>query len=339
MKLLLLGFGTVGQGLAELLLEKQQILKDKHGLTCSVVGIADMLKGSIYNESGIDLKAALDKVKSGGKLDELGNVFDGDALAMVNAAKANMMIEMTYTDIKTAEPATAHIKAALSKGMHVTTTNKGPLALHYHELAKVAADKGVKFLFEGTVMSGTPVLNLIRETLAGCAISQVKGILNGTTNYILTKMEEGMGYDDALQKAQDLGYAEAVPDADVLGWDALAKVTIMANAAFGADVKPDGFPCEGITKITIDMIKDAKARGKRFKLIGKVWMDGDQVKGAVGPEEVDLSHPLAGIMGGINAMTVTTDILGDVTIVGPGAGRAETGYSCLVDIIAAGGAK
>jgi len=339
MKLLFLGFGTVGQGLAELLIDRQAELKAKHGLDWQVVGIADMLKGSIYNPNGLDLKAALDKAASGGKLSELGDAFEGDALAMVNAADADMMVEMTYTDIKTGEPATSHVKAALEKGMHVTTTNKGPVALFSHDLLKLAKDKGAKFFFEGTVMSGTPVLNLVRETLAGCQVNEMKGILNGTTNYILSKMEDGMTYEDALKKAQELGYAEAVPDADVLGWDALAKVTILANSVFGANNKPDDFPCEGITKIMPEMIADAKKRGKRFKLIGKVWRDGDAVKGSVGPEEVDLSHPLAGIMEATNAMTVRTDILGDVTVVGPGAGRAETGYSALIDIIAAGGAR
>jgi homoserine dehydrogenase len=167
----------------------------------------------------------------------------------------------------------------------------------------------------------------------------MKGILNGTTNYILTRMEEGLPYEDALRKAQELGYAEAVPDADVLGWDALAKVTILANAVFGADNKPDDFPCKGITEITVDAIKEAKADGKRFKLIGKVWRDGDRVRGSVDPEQVDMAHPLAGIMGGTNAMTITTDILGDITIVGPGAGRAETGYSALIDIIHVGGRR
>ena len=191
----------------------------------------------------------------------------------------------------------------------------------------------MKFLFEGTVMSGTPILNLIRETLAGCTISEVKGILNGTTNYILSRMEENMAYEDALKKAQELGYAEAVPDADVLGWDALAKVTILANAVFGADNKPSDFQCEGITGISVDDISKAKAEGKRFKLIGKVWRDGDTVKGSVGPEQIEMTHPLAGIMGATNALTITTDLLGDVTIVGPGAGRVETGYSALIDII------
>ncbi|HWR83880.1 MAG TPA: homoserine dehydrogenase, partial [Candidatus Deferrimicrobium sp.] len=189
------------------------------------------------------------------------------------------------------------------------------------------------------VMSGTPLLNLIRETLAGSAITEVKGILNGTTNYILTRMEEGLSYQDALKKAQELGYAEAVPDADVLGWDALAKVTILANAVFGFKCRPSDFPCEGITGITSEAITDAKRRGKRFKLIGRVWREGNRVKASVAPLEVELTHPLAGVAGATNALTITTDTLGDVTIVGPGAGRVPTGYSCLVDMIHAGGRR
>ena len=337
MRLLLIGFGTVGQGLAELLISKDKTLRESYGLEVTVVGISDMLKGSVYSSDGIDLAKALEAAKAGKKLSELGGAFDGDALAMIAAAKADMMVEATYTDIKTGEPATSHIRAALDKGMHVTTTNKGPTALFFQELNKLAQDKGAKFLFEGTVMSGSPMLNLARETLAGCEITEVKGILNGTTNYILTRMEEGLGYEDALKKAQELGYAEAVPDADVLGWDALAKVTIIANAMFGVKAKPDDFPCKGITEITADAIVKAKKEGKRFKLIGKVWREDGKVKASVGPEQVDLSHPLAGVMGGTNAITFTTDILGDVTIVGPGAGRAETGYSALIDIIHAGG--
>ncbi|HUU46453.1 MAG TPA: homoserine dehydrogenase [Acidobacteriota bacterium] len=339
MRILILGFGTVGQGLAELLLNKREALKKRYGLDWTVVGIADMLKGSIADAGGVDLRTALDTAKSGRKLSELDGTFDGDALAMIEAVDADMMVELTYTDIKTGEPATAHIRAALAKGMHVTTTNKGPLALFYHDLAKLAADNHVRLLYEGTVMSGTPVLNLVRESLAGCTISGMKGILNGTTNYILTRMEEGMSYDVALKQAQDQGYAEAVPDADVLGWDALAKVTILANTVFGATMKPGDFPCKGITEISGEAIAEAKARGKRFKLIGKVWRDGDQVRGSVGPEEVEMSHPLAGVMGATNAVTITTDALGDVTIVGPGAGRTETGYSVLVDIIAVGGSR
>jgi homoserine dehydrogenase len=211
------------------------------------------------------------------------------------------------------------------------------VALFLPELLKLAKDNGVEFLYEGTVMSGSPMLNLARETLAGSDITEVKGILNGTTNYILSEMEKGNGYAETLKKAQELGYAEAVPDADVLGWDALAKVTIIANAIFGSNNKPDDFPCKGITEITPEAIAEAKARGKRYKLIGKVWLENGKVKGSVAPEEVDISHPLAGVMGATNAITFTTDTLGDVTIVGPGAGKIETGYSALIDIIHAGG--
>ena len=339
MRLILIGFGTVGQGLAELLIGKQKELQDQHGLKVQVVGIGDMLKGSVYNPGGIDLQKCLKLAKSDDKISTLPDAYDGDALSLIKKADADMMVEATYTDIKTAEPATSHIRAALEKGMHVTTTNKGPLALYFHELSLLAENKNVKFLYEGTVMSGTPLLNLIRETLAGSSISEIKGILNGTTNYILTRMEEGLLYEDALKKAQELGYAEAVPDADVLGWDALAKVTILANTVFGSHSKPDDFPCKGITGITAEAITEAKSRGKRFKLIGKVWRDGDDVKGSVAPEEVDLTHPLAGIMGAANAVTITTETLGDVTIVGPGAGRTETGYSALIDIIHVGGIK
>ncbi len=339
MRVLLIGFGTVGQGLAELFIQKEKLLKDKYNLDIKVVGIGDMLKGSLYNADGIDLEQALKAVSTGGKLDQLPNQFDGDALALIKSAEADIMVEATYTDIKTGQPATSHVKAALEKGMHVTTTNKGPVALFLPELIKLARDKGVAFLYEGTVMSGSPMLNLARETLAGSNITEVKGILNGTTNYILSEMEKGNGYTETLKKAQELGYAEAVPDADVLGWDALAKVTIIANAIFGSNNKPDDFPCKGITEITPEAIADAKERGKRFKLIGKVWLEGDKVNGSVAPEEVDISHPLAGVMGATNAITYTTDTLGDVTIVGPGAGRVETGYSALIDIIHIGGKR
>jgi len=259
---------------------------------------------------------------------------DWDALTMIAEAEADAMIEVTYTDIKSGQPATDHIRAALAHGLHVTTTNKGPLALFSNELVDLADANDVEFLYEGTVMAGTPLLNLLRETLAGSAITEMKGILNGTTNYILTQMEAGMDYEAALKRAQELGYAEAVPDADVLGWDALAKVTILANTVFGASLFPDDTPCTGITGITPDQIAAAAADGKRYKLIGRVWRDGDSVRASVAPQLMDLSHPLAGVGGATNAMTITTDTLGDVTVVGPGAGRRETGFALLIDLIA-----
>ena len=333
MKLVFLGFGTVGQGLAELLVAKRDELKKRYGFDWMVTGIADTIKGTAYDPAGIDLAKALALAAKGESLVALDRGGKWDALAMARQAEADVLLEATYTDIKTGEPATSHIKAALERGVHVVTTNKGPLALHYRELAELAAKHKAEFLFEGTVMSGTPVLNLVRETLAGAEILEMQGILNGTTNYILTRMEEGLSYEDALKKAQELGYAEAVPDADVLGWDALAKVTILANVVFGASLKPTESPCEGITKITAADITKAKADGKRYKLIGRVWREGGAVKASVAPRLVDLSQPLAGVMGATNAVAIKTDALGEVTIVGPGAGRAQTGFSMLTDLL------
>ena len=334
MRLLFVGFGTVAQGLSELLIEKKHELNQLYGLDWTVTGVVDMLKGSAYDPSGLDLEQIMAAVAAGKSISETPGGNDWDALTMIGNAEADVMLEVTYTDIKSGQPATDHVRAALARGMHVTTTNKGPLALFSNELVDLAKSNGVQFLYEGTVMAGTPLLNLIRETLAGSGISEMKGILNGTTNYILTQMEAGMDYEAALQQAQELGYAEAVPDADVLGWDALAKVTILANTVFGADLSPDDTPCTGITEITPDQIEAAAADGKRHKLIGRVWRDGDAVRASVAPQLMDLSHPLAGVGGATNAMTITTDTLGDVTIVGPGAGRRETGFSLLNDLIA-----
>jgi homoserine dehydrogenase len=333
MKILLIGFGTVGQGLAELLIEKRHELKELHGFEPTVVGISDMLKGSCYDPNGIDLEAALAAAEAGQPLSTLSPGFEWDALEMIEKVDADVMVEITYTDIKTGQPATDHVRAALAKGMHVTTTNKGPVALASRELTELAEANGVRFLFEGTVMAGTPLLNLIRETLAGSEISEMRGILNGTTNFILTRMKGGMDYTAALAEAQELGYAEAVPDADVLGWDALAKVTILANTVFGAALAPDDSPCEGITEITPEQIEAAAADGKKYKLIGRVWRDGLTVRASVAPQLVENDHPLAGVSGATNAMTISTDTLGDVTIVGPGAGRRETGFSLLIDLI------
>lgn len=335
MRLLFIGFGTVAQGLSELLIEKKQELEELYGLDWTVTGIVDMLKGSAHNPDGLDLEKIMAMTADGRSISDYPDGgCDWDALTMIEKAEADAMLELTYTDIKTGQPATDHIRAALARGLHVTTSNKGPLALFSNELIELADANDVEFLYEGTVMAGTPLLNLLRETLAGSKFYEIKGILNGTTNYILTQMEAGLDYASALNQAQELGYAEAVPDADVLGWDALAKVTILANTIFGASLSPEDTPCQGITEITPDEISTAGAAGKRYKLIGRVWRDGDAVKASVAPQQLDLSHPLAGVGGATNAMTITTDALGDVTIVGPGAGRRETGFALLIDLIA-----
>jgi homoserine dehydrogenase len=334
-KLALLGFGTVGQGLCEILLSKNEQLRAEYGFEWEVVAVSDMLKGSVYSPGGLDVTKLLSLAEAGKSLEEYdGDVEKGwDALKTARESNADIVCEMTYTDVKTGQPATDHCRAAFEAGKHVVTSNKGPAALFYRELVDLASKHNVKFLIEGTVMSGTPVINLATYTLAGNDISAVKGILNGTTNFILTNMEAGRSYEDVLDEAQKLGYAEADPTADVEGFDALAKVTILANVLMGENLKPDDIPCKGITQISLDDIEKAKSQGKRWKLIGEVKKEGGKVSASVSPQMVDLSHPLAGVMGAVNAVTFTTDLMGDVTVNGPGAGKIETGYSILIDIL------
>ncbi|MCP4152107.1 MAG: homoserine dehydrogenase [bacterium] len=330
-RIALIGFGTVGQGLAEILVNKKQELKDRYGYEYDIVAIADIAWGTVYNPDGLDIPTVLKEVEAKKKFST--DVKAWDAMAMIKEANATVLCELAFTDLQTGEPAISHCKAAIEKGMHVVTSNKGPAALAYRELTDLAAGKGVQFLIEGTVMSGTPALNLADGPLAGCTITAARGILNGTTNYILTRMEEGMSYEDALNKAQELGYAEADPTGDVEGYDARGKVTILANVVMGTALKIDEVACKGITKITLEDIEMAKKENCRWKLIGSVKKEGDKIIAAVAPEKLPLTHPLAGVMEATNAMTFTTDLLGDVSIVGPGAGRAETGYSILVDLL------
>ena len=334
-RIALIGFGTVGQGLCEILLSKSEDLMMEEGFDWDVVAVSDIQKGSVYSPDGLDVKELLSLAESGKSLEEYsGEAKTGwDAMKTIRESNATVVCELAYTDIKTGQPATDHCRAAFESGKHVVTSNKGPAALHYKELAALADNHDVQFMIEGTVMSGTPVLNLARNELAGNTITAIKGILNGTCNYILTKMEEGQAYDDVLKEAQKLGYAEADPTADVEGYDALAKVTILANVVMGANVTPKDIPCKGISQITLDDIEDARKQGKRWKLISEVRREGDKVTASVAPMMVDLSHPLAGVGGAANALTFTTDLMGDVTITGAGAGRTETGFSILVDIL------
>jgi len=334
-KIAFIGFGVVGQGLAEILLEQKEILKEKHNFEFSVVAISDKIKGSVYDENGLDLKKLLQLVQDTGKIEDYPSGIKGwDSVKTIKDTNANLIVEVSWTDIKTGEPAITHLKTAFENKKHVVMTNKGPIALAVNEMQELARKNGVELRFEGTVLSGTPAINLGTYNLAASGITQIKGIVNGTTNYILTEMEKGLSYEAALKQAQELGYAEADPTADVEGFDALGKIVILTNVVMGGNLKKDDVPCKGITSITKADIDAAKAEGKRWKLIAgtEVKEDGS-IEAYVRPEKIPLEHPLAAVSGPINALTFTTKYLGDVTIVGPGAGKLATGYSLLTDIL------
>lgn len=336
-KLALIGFGTVGQGFAEILRDRGTILRKTLGFDARIVAVSDMLKGALYHPAGLDVAGLLEVVQTTGKLDGYpdapGLKRGWDSLKTIRDSNADTVVEVSYTDIKTGQPAIDHCRTAFESAKNVVMSNKGPVALAYAELSRLAEANGVRWGFEGTVMSGTPALRMPLTALAGNNISEVRGIFNGTTNYILTKMEEGQSYEAALKQAQALGYAEADPTADVQGHDALGKVVILANVVMNAPLVKEDVPCQGISHLTLADVEQAKATGHRWKLIGRVKKEDERVVASVAPEMVPLTDPLAGILGATNAITYECDLAGPITLVGVGAGRVETGFSILIDLI------
>ena len=335
MKVAMIGFGTVGSNFAKVLHVKRKMLKDRYGLECEIVAVSDINRGSVYDPKGLDIPELLRLVKEGNKIDGYKGGKKGmDSLMTIRETNADVIVEVAWTNLEMGEPGLTHIKEALRAKKHVITSNKGPLALAYPELKKLADENGVQIRFECTVMSGTPTILLGMEGLAGHKINGFRGILNGTTNYILTNMENSGAYAEILKEAQSLGYAEVEPSGDVEGWDAVGKTVILANSVMGANLKIGDVEREGITKITLKDIESAKKQGKRIKLIAHAWRNGNKVKAKVSPELVELIDPLASVSGTMNALTFETDGLGPVTIIGKGAGGIETGHGILTDLLA-----
>jgi len=334
-RLAIIGFGNVGQGFTQILRDEGAELAQRYGARFQIVAVSDLLKGSVHDPNGIDPAALLDSIAVCGKLDRVAAPDRGwTAIETIERSQADVIIELSYTDLKTGEPAITHLHRALELGKHVVTTNKGPIALKYPELKALAEKNNVEIGAEGTVMSGTPSLRMAQELLAAAHIRKIQGIVNGTTNYILTQMEAGATYADALQDAQAKGYAEADPTGDVEGFDAAGKVVIMANLLMGQALTLANVDRKGITALTPADIAAAKAAGERWKLIGRVEIIGNEVAASVQPTRLPIHHPLASVGGATNAITFSTDLLGDVTLVGPGAGRVETGYAIVGDLLA-----
>jgi homoserine dehydrogenase len=338
-RLALIGFGNVGQGFTQILRDEGADLAQQYGARFQIVAVSDLLKGSVHDPKGLDPAALLDSIAAtttlrGDRVAAPDRRAAWNALETIERSHADIVIELSYTDLKTGEPAITHLRRALELGKHVVTTNKGPIALKYPELKALAEKNGVEIGAEGTVMSGTPSLRMAQELLAAARIRKIQGIVNGTTNYILTQMEAGATYAGALKDAQAKGYAEADPTGDVEGFDAAGKVVIMANLLMGQSLTLADVDREGITRLTPEDIAAAKAAGERWKLIGRVETIDGKVAASVKPTRLPIHHPLASVGGATNAITFSTDLLGDVTLVGPGAGRIETGYAIVGDLLA-----
>ncbi|KHE72810.1 homoserine dehydrogenase [Halobacillus sp. BBL2006] len=336
-KLAFIGFGGVGQALAEIVLERKEMLENQHHLDVSVVAVADMMKGSVYHPDGLDISKLLSCVRENGSVEtypEDGRTITGwTNTETIIHSNADVIVEVTYTDVKTGEPAITHCRTAFKNKKSVITTNKGPVALAYEELSELAKAKGVFFGFEGTVMSGTPALRMPKTTLLGNEIKEIKGILNGTTNYMITEMEKGLSYQEALEKAQQLGYAEADPTSDVEGYDARYKTAILSNYVMGVPISHKEVGCEGISGLTVDDVQSALNQGQKYRLLARITRRNGSVEASVKPERIAQDDPLAGVTGATNAIVYECDLAGSIMLTGAGAGLKETGYSLLIDLI------
>lgn len=332
----LIGFGGVNRALAQLVAERNDHWQAELGFRLNIVAVTDLNLGSVVSENGIDARMLVEtRFQKGGFASLSGGSAEADNETVIKRAPADIVAEATFTNPEDGEPAVSHCRWALESGKHVITTNKGPVALAAAELKALARRNHVSFEHEGAVMSGTPVIRMAKTTLAGAGLTGFEGILNGTSNFVLGRMENGLGFSGAVSEAQTLGYAEADPAADLEGDDVRLKVVILANELLGASLNPADVPCRGITSLTIADIETATNDGCRWKLIGSASRGEDgRVVACVAPRRLALDHPLAGVNGAINAVSFTTGMLGAVTVSGPGAGRIETAYALLSDIIA-----
>jgi homoserine dehydrogenase len=339
MRIWLAGFGTVGRWLGSALDTQAERLAALYGVEVSVAGIATARDGFVHADSGLDLCAALALAREGRPLSELpGARRLPTALEGLRATEADLLVEVTASPAADGEPGLSHMREALGRGIAVVTSNKWPVALHGVELADLARERGAAFRAESTVMSGTPLLSALSDGLAGAVPVALRGLLNATVNFILSRMAEGRSYAGALAEAQAAGLAERDPEADVEGHDSVAKVMILSALVFCRQLRIDQVARRGIDALTEAEIGEAAATGRRLKHVGTLGFAGPggagEVTARVEPELLDPDDPLARIEGTTNAVVCRAQPIGEVTVAGPGAGPELAGQGVLSDLIA-----
>ena len=320
----------MGQALARILHQDRARLVKEYGFEPVVTTIVDS-EGFCTDASGLNLETALVVKQKHGTVRKYPG--QGRRLSepseIISREEAEVLVETTPSNFKDGEPGLSHIKQALSTGKHVVTSNKGPLVLAMPALLEFAAHKRRKMLFSATVGAGTPFLSFASKALPGLKILRIRGILNGTTNYILTKMdEEGISFSTALVEAQAKGYAEANPRNDVEGIDTAAKIVILGNLILKRNLSLQSIKITGISKVTNKELKQARTSGHRVKLVGELSQSSQGVR----PEEVAMNDPIC-VPGTLNALTVSTERGGDMTLIGLGAGGDQTASAIIRDLV------
>ncbi len=333
--LAMLGFGNVGRAFAQLILDKQALLEKDFNLELIVTGILTGHHGAAIDSAGINLPRALELAENGQSLDTLSSQpAPTNGVDFIYACSAGAMLETTPVNHHTGQPAIKHIQAALNKGMHAITANKGPVVHAYAELTQQAAAQGKRFLFEAAVMDGAPIFSLFRGPLPAIELQGFRGILNSCTNLLLEHMGSGESFDQAVDYARSIGIAETDPSADVDGWDAAIKVAALATVLMGIPLKPQQVDREGIRGITPQMIAQASAAGERWKLVCSARRRGGQILEArVHPERVSPGSPLYSIGGTSSYVQFETDVLPGLGIVESNPGPQTTAYGLLADLL------
>lgn len=331
--LALLGFGSVGRAFARLLVHRRAWLHREFGLEWKITGIATQSHGMAIDHNGL----AVQKILRSSKRDfSLDRYHEGPACSsttdFIRQCGADVLFETSVFDLS-GEPAATYIREALRAGLHVVTANKGPVAVHFRALTRLARQRGVRFLYEGTVMDGAPVFNLVRQTLPSTRIRSLHGILNSTTNYIITQMEQGTSFEAALRYVQKQGIAEANPTLDLDGWDAAAKLSILIQALMGGTTKPEDIRREGISESTGRLVRAAVRRDRRIRMVARAYRKGGKVIGKVEPEELEIFDPLAAIRGLSNILILNTDTMRELAIVENNPTVEQTAFALFADLV------
>jgi homoserine dehydrogenase len=333
-RIALLGFGNVGQAFVRLLGRKKDLLLKDYGLSFTLTGIATARHGMAINPSGIDLDRALQLISSSSKLELLSSRPPiEDPFEFIRTCAADVLFENTPVNYTDGQPAVNYLHTALEAGMHAITANKGPVVHAYRELTELAEKHGCKFYFESAVMDGAPIFSLFRQSLPAINLRGFRGILNSTTNLILTRMEEGDSFEKALAYAQSMGIAETDPSGDIDGWDAAIKVAALVTVLMGIPLKPAEVDRTGIRNLSSEDILLAHKQKTRWKLVCTARQEGKKVIGRVAPELVGSDSPLYGVNGTSSMVAFETDVLPQLSIIEGNPGPETTAYGLLADFI------
>jgi homoserine dehydrogenase len=334
--LALLGFGNVGRATARLLASKQEFLRLHHAVTFRVVGIHTLRHGCAIDPEGIELLLAVRLVERGQSLAELSQLAEPpDVPAFLRTCGASVVFESIPVNYETGQPALDYLRTALELGMHAITANKGPVVHGYEALSRLAEQRRLTFLFESAVMDGAPIFSLWRQALPGAVMNGFRGILNSTTNYILTRMESGESFGLALSHAQQIGIAETDPSGDIEGWDAAVKVAALVTVLMGRACTPAQVERTGIAGLTPDDLQQASRDGKRWKLVCSAGWEGSVLTTRVAPEQVDAADPLFHVSGTTSAITFFSDVLPALTVIEGDPGPQTTAFGLLADFLRA----